>query len=233
MDLQVPQCCMHRKDWQAPAITAMIMFMKSDNLQLRSFTGGMAQTNGYLLGSCEDGGHSILIDAPLGISQWLEDLGETPTSLLLTHQHYDHVEDVAKVVAKGVKLYAYSDYSESLTLEKLLQQSGIPIDIQTYKVDEILAGQAELETGGLLFRLEHVPGHSPDSVVFIHGDLVFGGDTLFAGGVGRADLPEGNMDLLLSGIRDKMLTLPSSARVYPGHGPDTSIGAEKATNPYL
>lgn len=207
--------------------------MKADNLQLRSFTGGMAQTNGYLLGSSRDGGHCILIDAPLGISQWLEKLGENPTSLLLTHQHYDHVEDVAKVAAKGAKLYAYAEYSEGLTLEKLLQQSGMPVDIQDYRVDEILEGQSELETGGLRFQLEHVPGHSPDSVVYIYDDLIFGGDTLFAGGVGRADLPEGNMNLLLSGIRDKMLTLPSSARVFPGHGPETSIGAEKASNPYL
>lgn len=213
--------------------TAMLRHMKSDNLPLRSFTGGMAQTNGYLLGSSKNGGHGILIDAPLGISRWLEELGETPSSLLLTHQHYDHVEDVAAVVAKGVKLYAYAEYSESLTLEKLLQQSGIPVDIPSYRIDQILEGQSVLETGGILFKLEHVPGHSPDSVVYIHNDLVFGGDTLFAGGVGRADLPGGNMNLLLSGIREKMLTLPSSARVFPGHGPETSIGVEKASNPYL
>ena len=78
-----------------------------------------------------------------------------------------------------------------------------------------------------------MPGHSPDSVVFIHGDLVFGGDTLFAGGIGRADLPEGNMALLVNGIKEKMLTLPNSTKVFPGHGTETTIELEKATNPFL
>ena len=181
----------------------MILLMSDHDLQIRSFTGGMAQTNGYLLGSSQNGGSCVLIDAPLGISQWLDELNEVPSSLLLTHQHYDHIEDAAKMAAKGTKLYAYSPYAQSLTLEILLQQSGIPINITPYAVDQILEGQSVLEAGGLAFQLEHVPGHSPDSVVFIHGDLVFGGDTLFAGGIGRADLPEGNMALLVKASKKK------------------------------
>jgi hydroxyacylglutathione hydrolase len=81
--------------------------------------------------------------------------------------------------------------------------------------------------------LEHVPGHSLDSIVFVHGDLVFGGDTLFAGGIGRADLPDGDMNLLVQGIKEKILTLPSSSSVFPGHGPSTTIEDENATNPFL
>lgn len=211
----------------------MIAVMNDSALQLRSYTGGMAQTNGYLLGSSKDGGPCILIDAPLGISQWLGELGEQPHCLLLTHQHYDHVEDAAALVAMGAELYAYSGYSKDLTLERLLQQSGIPINIATYHVDHVLEGCTRLDAGGLSFALEHVPGHSTDSLVFIHDNLVFGGDTLFAGGIGRADLPGGDMNLLISGIREKMFTLPPSSRVFPGHGPDTTIAREKTTNPYL
>ena len=97
-----------------------------------------------------------------------------------------------------------------------------------------LEGQSVLEAGGLAFQLEHVPGHSPDSVVFIHNDLVFGGDTLFASGIGRADLAGWKHGRYwLRGIREKMLTLPNSTKVFPGHGPETTIELEKATNPFL
>ncbi|MEJ6780407.1 MAG: MBL fold metallo-hydrolase [Akkermansiaceae bacterium] len=211
--------------------------MDPKDLQIRSYTGGMASTNGYLLGSSKDGDTCLLIDAPLGVSQWLENLDELPTDLLLTHQHYDHVEDVAKMVAKGVRLHSFSPYSDDLTLEKLLQQSGIPIKVEPYKVESLLEGKSELEAGGLQFSLEHVPGHSPDSVVFINNGInngvAFGGDTLFAGGVGRADLPQGDMELLLTGIRSKLFTLPPETRVFPGHGPDTTIQVEQSTNPFL
>ena len=82
-----------------------------------------------------------------------------------------------------------------------------------------------------------MPGHSPDSVVFIYNGInngvAFGGDTLFAGGVGRADLPQGDMELLLTGIRSKLFTLPPETRVFPGHGPDTTIQVEQSTNPFL
>ena len=211
----------------------MLKCMTDGGIQIRSFTGGMAQTNGYLLGSSKNGGSCVLIDAPLGISQWLADLNETPSSLLLTHQHYDHIEDAAKLAAKDIKIHAYAPYAQNLTLETLLQQSGIPINITPYSVEKLLEGQSELDAGGFSFKLEHVPGHSPDSIVFIHDELVFGGDTLFAGGIGRADLPDGDMNLLIRGIKEKMLTLPPSASVFPGHGPATTIEAESTTNPFL
>lgn len=213
--------------------TGMITGMESQNLQIRSFTGGMAQTNGYLLKTSDKSGTCLLVDAPLGISEWLDRLGEQPTDLLLTHQHYDHIEDAAKLAARGVQLHAYASYSRELTLEKLLQEAGIPISIDPYCVNHLLEGQSQLDAGGLQFELQHIPGHSTDSVVFIHGDTVFGGDTLFAGGIGRADLPGGDMELLLRGIRNKLLTLPDGTRVFPGHGPETSIGEEKAGNPFL
>lgn len=200
------------------------------NLKIRSYTGGMAQTNAYLLG---EGDQCLLIDAPLGVYPWLESLGELPSDLLLTHQHYDHVEDVAKLAARGVRLHAYSAYSGELTLEKLLQQSGIPLTVAPYAIDELLKDKTEIQVAGIRFSLQHVPGHSPDSVVFIADDHAFVGDTLFAGSVGRADLPAGDMDLLVRGIRAKLLTLAPETRVFPGHGPETSIASEQASNPYL
>ena len=207
--------------------------MDSKKLSVRTYTGGMAQTNGYLLGSAEKDDSCILVDAPEGICDWLDQIEEHPTDLLLTHQHYDHVEDAAKLASRGVRLHAFAPCSQELTLELLLQQSGLPVHIEPYDVTELLEGKEHLSAAGLEFELRHVPGHSPDSVVFIHNDLIFAGDTLFAGSVGRADLPGGDMELLLSGIKNKLLGLPRESRVFPGHGHETSIGMESSNNPFL
>jgi glyoxylase-like metal-dependent hydrolase (beta-lactamase superfamily II) len=89
--------------------------------------------------------------------------------------------------------------------------------------------------GGVEFQILEVPGHCPASLCFFEKSerVLFGGDVLFAGGVGRWDLPGGDRDLLLGGIREKLLTLGDDVRVFPGHGPETTIGDERASNPYL
>lgn len=197
------------------------------------FTGGFVQTNGYLIQTA-DGGH-VLVDAPQGVAEWLGARGVKPVALLLTHQHYDHVEDAAAVAAMGAKIHAWWPYSTELTLEERVRSWGMPIHVEPYAVDELLEGRERLEIGGLSFELAHVPGHAPDSVTFHHaksGEL-YSGDTLFAGSIGRADLPGGNMGQLVDGIRGKLFVLPDGTRVYPGHGPATTIGAERAGNPYV
>src|SRR5262249_702955 len=93
-----------------------------------------------------------------------------------------------------------------------------------------------IEHAGLTLEVRHIPGHSPGHVVFVYRDRpahVFGGDVLFRGSIGRFDFPGGSAPALLGGIRDKLLTLPADTVVYPGHGPVTTVGHEKATNPYL
>jgi len=197
------------------------------------FTGGFVQTNGYLVPT-PAGGH-VLIDAPQGIAEWLERQEIRPAALLLTHQHYDHVEDVAAVAALGVKVYAWAPYSEVLTLAERMRSWGMPVHIEPYAVGELLEGRTGLEIEGLRMELAHVPGHAPDSVTFFvpeSGEL-YSGDTLFAGSIGRADLPGGNMAQLVNGIREKLFALPNEVRVFPGHGPATTIGAERAENPYV
>jgi len=196
------------------------------------FTGGFVQTNGYLI-ETPDGSH-LLVDAPAGSGAWLKAKGIVPAALLLTHQHYDHVEDAAAVAAMGVRVYAHAPYSSALTLEEMMRGFGMPVHVEPYTVDELLAGQTELEIGGLRMELAHVPGHSPDSVTFFvreSGEL-FSGDTLFAASIGRPDLPGGDGPLLIDGIREKLFALPENTQVFPGHGPITTIGAERAENPY-
>jgi glyoxylase-like metal-dependent hydrolase (beta-lactamase superfamily II) len=103
--------------------------------------------------------------------------------------------------------------------------------------DRVVNEGDEVEGAGFRLEVRHIPGHSPGHVVFILNDhvpkVVFGGDVLFAGGVGRWDLPGGSARNLLTGIREKLFSLPLDTRVLPGHGAETTVGAERAANPYV
>lgn len=197
------------------------------------FTGGFVQTNGYLIQGPT--GH-ILIDAPAGIAAWLNQKGIRPSDVLLTHQHYDHVEDAATLQDDGAILHALEEYAPELTLESRARAWGLPIAVTRYHIDRRLEpDKGPLHVGGLEIHLAHVPGHSPDSVIFHFPQegVVFSGDTLFEQSIGRTDLPGGSHEQLLEGIRRHLLTLPDSTRVFPGHGGGTTIGAEREGNPFL
>jgi hydroxyacylglutathione hydrolase len=196
------------------------------------YTGGFVQTNGYLL-ETPDG--NLLIDAPDGIAAWLDGLGVRVDHVLLTHQHYDHVTDAAALQATGARLHAFAEHSADLTLESLARGWGMPISVSPYHIDSLFDMAAPLRLAGLEIGLAHVPGHSTDSVTFHLADrgLLFSGDTLFAGSIGRPDLPGGNVQTLLDGIATHLMTLPPQTRVFPGHGPATTIAEEAAGNPYL
>lgn len=196
-----------------------------------TYTGGMVATNGYLLEGPEG---LVIIDAPAGITDKIP-AGVTPAALLLTHQHFDHVEDVAALSALGVPVYAFRPYHTDLVLDEEARRWGMPVTIPPFVVDEVLEGESHLAVAGLKFSLLHVPGHSPDSVCFHldDADFVFGGDTLFAGSVGRTDLPGGQHGIFVNEIRGKLLSLPEATQVFPGHGPSTTIGVEAEENPYL
>ena len=197
------------------------------------FTGGSAVTNGYLI-TTENG--AILIDAPLGCAAWLRKLGVKPSVLLLTHQHYDHVEDAAAVVAwADCPIYAFADYSRDLTLEILLTDMGWPMNVEPFVVNRRVACGETFEVAGVPCEVHHIPGHATDGVVFLFPDdaVAYVGDTLFAGGVGRTDLPGGSWDTLLDGMRKHLLELPAETRVFPGHGEATTIGRELRQNAFL
>jgi glyoxylase-like metal-dependent hydrolase (beta-lactamase superfamily II) len=200
---------------------------------IERFTGGFVQTNSYLISTPD--GAQLLIDAPEGVAKWLADKGIRPAAVLLTHQHYDHVQGAAELSALGIPIHAWVPYSPALTLEQMVRGWGLPISVAPYTITNLLEGTERLEIAGLEIELLHVPGHSSDSVAFhLHSQgEVFGGDTLFAGGIGRTDLPGGDHDQLITGIQTKLLPLAAETRVFPGHGPATTIGAERAGNPYL
>ncbi len=201
-------------------------------MKITSFTGGFVQTNGYLI-ETPDG--NFLVDAPLGIAAWAASKGVRVDDVLLTHQHYDHVEDAAALSKAGAKLHAFAPYSTELTLEAAARGWGLPIKVVPYQIDSLLDVTQPLKLAGLEISVAHVPGHATDGVVFhvANGGVVFSGDTLFSNSVGRTDLPGGNTRQLLEGIDRHLLTLPPETRVLSGHGPETTIGRELRANPYL
>ncbi len=205
-------------------------FDRERGMKITTYTGGMVQTNGYLV---ESANGNFLVDAPDGVFEWLRKKGTRVDAMYLTHQHYDHVEDVAKLHRHGTRVFAWANYSKDLTLETYGSSWGMP-EVEPYEVDELIP---EGESGyfHVATRVSHIPGHSPDSVTFYLRDagLVFAGDALFAGSVGRCDLPGGDFDTLIRGIKEKLMILPDETRVLSGHGPETTIGREKVTNGYL
>ncbi len=202
-------------------------------LRITKFTGGITETNGYL---CEAEGGCFVVDAPEGMGTWLAATGRTPGDLLLTHAHFDHVKDAAEMRERlGCRIWAWAAPDPDLTLERFFGVFDSLLTVRPYGVDQILQGRESIDVCGEHLELLHVPGHSADSVVFFSSGkgVLFGGDVLMEGSVGRTDFPGGSEGLLLGGIAGKLLSLPDATRVYPGHGPETTIGRERRHNPFL
>ena len=201
------------------------------------YTGGICATNGYLLKAPEG---AILFDAPEGILEWIIKEDVDIELLILTHQHFDHVLAAAEVSEHfNCPIWAFAGYDTSLTLESLFQDTGGPsINVKSYQIDRVIAETKEderLNVSGMSIHVSHVPGHSPDSICFYleQAKVLFGGDVLFQMSVGRTDFPNADMDLLVDGIREKIFPLNDEVTVFPGHGPETTIGFEKSNNPFL
>ena len=202
-------------------------------------TTGPAQENCYLVYNEEN----LLIvdpgnDGPL-IKQYIKDLNRKPVAILLTHTHYDHIGAVEEIrQAYNIPVYV-SPHEQAWLGDPQLNLSGLG---RHDDMADIIVKPAEFEfemtdytLGGMTFTVVPTPGHSIGGVSFIfHSDeFVITGDALFGGSIGRTDLFTGNLEQLLSGIRTHLFTLPENYVAYPGHRGPTTIGKEKATNPYF
>ncbi len=151
-----------------------------------------------------------------------------------THCHIDHCGGNAGIVAAtGAPLACHE--ADVPLLENLLQQAqmfGVPSE-ESPPPDRLLAEGDTVNVGGTAFEVLHTPGHSPGHIVLVTDGIAIVGDVLFMGSIGRTDLPGGSMEQLLDSIRTKLLPLPDDTVVYSGHGPATTIGRERATNPFL
>lgn len=200
-------------------------------LQFKSFTGGPYETNCFLV---DAPGGKVLFDAPEGADEALAD--EKIGLLVLTHGHWDHTADAAAIQRRhGCPVACHADTVPMVSEADFFQRAGFPLRIETLKPDRILAEGAGQDFLGLKLDVLDVPGHCPGSLCFYapDGGLLVGGDVLFGGGIGRWDLPGGDGELLCRGIREKVFVLPESTVVLPGHGPATTVGEEKATNPFV
>jgi glyoxylase-like metal-dependent hydrolase (beta-lactamase superfamily II) len=205
---------------------------------LEALTVGPFQENCYIVGD-EGMGAGVLVDPgdeAVRIALAVEQTGLEIDRILITHAHIDHVGAVADLVdeyACPVLMHAEA--------EPMLQQlptQAIMMGLRFGKVptvDRHLEDEEVLEVGALRLKALYTPGHAPGHLAFyVEGEgLVLSGDALFAGSVGRTDLFGGDMDLLMRSINERLMTLPDETRVYSGHGPQTTIGAERAHNPFL
>jgi glyoxylase-like metal-dependent hydrolase (beta-lactamase superfamily II) len=198
--------------------------------------------NGFVLG-CEETKEAVLIDPGDEVDDLLDAAARRQLriqAILLTHAHLDHVTGVARAkAALGVPVWLHQ--ADNFLYEAVVQQGamfGLKVEPQP-PIDHFYEGEGPLRFGRYQVRVLHTPGHCPGGVclaVSREGDprpTLFVGDTLFAGSIGRTDLPGGDLDTLLRSIRDVLFAFPDDTVVWSGHGPETTIGKERRTNPFL
>lgn len=159
-------------------------------------------------------------------------LGARCAGILVTHGHWDHLVGVAGL-AEGTGAPVYMPAGERTLLESPAAFTPAGVSVPPYAPDVLLEGGERIEVAGIAFDVLSVPGHSPAHVAYHADGSLFSGDVLFAGSVGRTDLPGADWNTLLGSLRLLMDTLPPETVVYPGHGPVTTLGAELARNPFL
>jgi hydroxyacylglutathione hydrolase len=198
---------------------------------------GPLACNCYVVG--EEATHRAIVIDPGGdadeLAAEIASQGLTITAIVATHAHFDHI--IAAEQLRALTGAPFMLHDDDKPLLDWMQESGrlflgveLPpppeVDTSITEGDRIAAGTVALE-------VVHTPGHSPGSISLVAPDAVFSGDTLFAGSIGRTDLPGGDGQALLGAVRSKLFVLEEGLLVYPGHGPTTTLGAERANNPFV
>ena len=204
-------------------------------MRIAGFAAGPFQTNCYVV---SNGDRAFVIDPGLGaheaVSQLVQEQGLTVEAVVLTHGHIDHIRDAA---AFGLETFIHpADAFMLLRGEGVSEQARQlydasampPIDNPTHIED----GQT-LQVAGVELRVVHAPGHSPGCVMLVADGVVFSGDVLFRGSIGRTDLPDSDPEQMRESLRGPVWELDDELQVLPGHGPATTVAQERATNPYL
>jgi hydroxyacylglutathione hydrolase len=208
-------------------------------IDARMFTVGPVQENCFIVRE-KDAANAVIVDPgdePDRLLAALADLRiETVEAILVTHTHFDHIGAVAPV-ARATGAPVYCPRLETQVLANIMDYvpwAGFG-PFESYQADHTVEGGETLELAGLTFDVLFTPGHSPGHVTYALADedAVFSGDVLFQGSVGRVDLPGGDWSTLLASIESLMERFPEDTTVYPGHMATTTLGRERATNPFL
>jgi hydroxyacylglutathione hydrolase len=212
------------------AVDSTVMSLAVERYEL-----GPIATNCYVVRASEEASKAVVID-PGGeaaeLDRQLERLGVTCAGILITHGHWDHLGGVADLAeATGAPVHMAAD--ERIALERINDFAPAELPLRPYAPDVLLGGNETLDLAGITFQTLLVPGHSPAHLAYYAEGCLFSGDVLFAGSVGRTDLPFGDWDTLVASIRLLADRFPPETVVYSGHGPETTLGDELARNPFL
>ncbi len=197
---------------------------------------GPIGTNGYVVRADRTAAEAVVIDPGGDVADLRLELarsGATCVAILVTHTHWDHLGGVADL-AEGSGAPVYAPELERQVIERPSDYyAGVGVSIRGWMPEHTLSGGETVEAAGISFEVVHVPGHSPGHLAYYADGSLFSGDVLFAGSVGRTDLPFADWDTLLGSIRALVARYPPETLVYSGHGPPTTLGDELANNPFL
>ncbi|MFC4404220.1 MBL fold metallo-hydrolase [Gracilibacillus xinjiangensis] len=205
-------------------------------MEIEVLTLGPLQTNCYIIHNQSEG---LIIDPSFDakkIISTIDKLGISVKAILLTHAHFDHIGALEPVRNHyDIPVYIHKEESKWLADPNLNGSQLFGMDPVICKQADYELSEEEIGIEDFSINVLHVPGHSPGSIAFVfqQSSMVIGGDCLFREGIGRTDLVGGSFDQLQDSIQLKLLSLPDTFTVYPGHGPSTTIGYEKSNNPFI
>jgi glyoxylase-like metal-dependent hydrolase (beta-lactamase superfamily II) len=215
--------------------TNYLIFIKEPQVILQKLELGSFASNCYIVGD-ENSKDGIIIDPGdegATIMKQVKALGLKIKVIVLTHSHIDHIGGLAEVKkATGAEIAIHESEAPFL-LKQPWRLDFMPPTPPAPPADRLLKDGDVITVGKLKFKVLHTPGHTKGGICLLGDGIVFSGDTLFNYSVGRADFPGSDYDQEMSSIRSKLMTLPDAAKVYPGHGPATTIGIERKGNPFI